>query len=124
MIRYTKYVPWLAVIVLLAVIILRPEPEGNQLYVDQLHEQIEALNKNISRLEDENSKITTDIELKMDSIQVLELDVQYIKDKRAAAIRYYEKRINDVDNWPTSDLDSFFIARYQGRRDTTEVDRN
>jgi hypothetical protein len=122
--KYKHFIPWVAIAVLVAILVFRPEPESDQLLIDSLREEIESYKENITRLEDDNSRITTDLELKIDSIVVLETDVQYIKGKRAAAIAYYEKRINDVDNWPTSDLDSFFIARYSGRRDTTEVDRN
>ena len=122
--KYKKYIPWVAIAVLVAILVFRPEPESNQALIDLLRGEIEVLNENVSRLEEENGKITADIELKMDSIVVLEMDVQYIKGMRAATIKYYEQRIDDVDNWPTSGLDSFFIARYSGRRDTTEMDRN
>ena len=105
-------------------IVFWPEPDGNQQYVDGLHEQIEALNVINSRLSEQNDQITVDLSLKADSIAALAVDIQEIKKQRIAAIRYYEKRINNIDKLTTHELDSFFLARYGGSRDTTEVDRN
>jgi lipopolysaccharide export LptBFGC system permease protein LptF len=124
MTNFFKYGFFVLIAAFVAYVTLWPEPEGNQQYVDQLHEQIDALNVKNSRLKEQNKQISVDLSLKADSIAALAVDIQDIKKQRIAAIRYYEKRINNIDKLTTHELDSFFLARYGGSRDTTEVDRN
>lgn len=119
----TKYGFFVLIAVIIAILMLQGESDESKLYLDTLHERIEALNETKSRLEEQNEQIAINLSLKSDSISALTVDIQNIKDKRKAAIKYYEKRIDNINRLTTHELDSFFIARY-GSRDTTEVGSN
>ena len=121
-----KYGFFALIAVIIAILMLKGDSDESKLYIDTLHEQIEVLNEKNSRLSEQNNQIAVDLDLKSDSIAVLSVDIAEIKQKRTSAIRYYEKRISNIDNLTTHELDSFFIARYGGNdttgSDTTEVD--
>lgn len=108
--------------VLIAVIILmivfNGRSDSDQLYIDDLHNKVEALNDENSVLEAENTKIATDLALKMDSIATLEGEVAEIEYKKILLTRYYEKKIRNIDKLNVSQLDSVFAARYRFSGDT------
>ena len=107
-----KYGFFILVIAIILIVVFKGEGDGNKLYVQELENKIERLNDVNSLLEAKNSQIITDIGLKMDSIAVLESEVAEIENKRIAAIKYYEKRINNIDKFNVIQLDSSFTTRY------------
>ena len=107
-----KYGFFVLIVVIILIVVFKGRSQGDKLYIDTLHEQIDGLNEKISHLDDENTRIATSLALKMDSISVLRSEVAQIENKRIAAIRYYEKRIRDIDNITVHGLDSLFAERY------------
>jgi hypothetical protein len=99
-------------------------PGETKAYIKELEKQKEELNEKISHLEDDNRRIITNLALKMDSIRILESDVAEIENKRIAAIKYYEKRIRNMDNLNVHELDSLFTERYGLRSGVTEEGSN
>lgn len=87
-------------------------PETKQL-INKLESEKKELNDKISNLKADNRRIATDIALYIDTLSVLQLDLLDIEIKRIAAIRYYEKRIRNIDNLTIHGLDSLFAERYR-----------
>lgn len=117
-----KYGFFALIVVVILVYVFKGIPGETKAYIKKLEEEKIELNENISRLEDDNRRIVTNIELKMDSIRILESDLAEIENKRIAAIKYYEKRIRNIDNLTVHGLDSLFAERYGLRSGATEED--
>ena len=107
-----KYGFFVLIVAIIAILTLRGEPDGNKLYVDQLHEQIEALEDDILLLDDKNDLLQGKNSVLSDSLNILFRETKEIELQKRRAIRYYEKKINLAKSLTTNELDSFFIKRY------------
>lgn len=85
---------------------------SDKAYERELQSQKIELDEKISRLESDNRKIATDLAVKMDSLTILESEMAKNKNKKIAIIKYYEKRIRNIDTLSDPELDSMFRARY------------
>lgn len=98
--------------VIIVILSFKGSTEGDDLYLDELESKVKSLNVINSRLEDENSIISTQLEFKMDSISVLKSEVAEIEYKKILLTKYYEKKIRAIDKLNVSQLDSVFANRY------------
>jgi hypothetical protein len=119
-----KYGFFAVIVIAILAYVFKGIPGETKAYIEKLEEEKIELNENISRLEGDNRRIVTNIALKMDTIRILESDLAEIENKRIAAIKYYEKRIRNIDGLTVHGLDSLFAARYRFSSDTTEEDSN
>lgn len=113
--KKSNYHIWVIValiVVIIAILTLRGEPDGNKLYIDQLEARIEALDHEISILDDKNDILQGTNYVLSDSLNILTNETKELELQKRRAIIYYEKRIKNMLDATVTELDSFFIARY------------
>jgi len=97
--------------------------EDNTL-IDSLHKEISTLNISIDSLEVAFTQLDKENKVLLDSIVIIESDLIEINEQRVAAIKYYEKRIRNIDNLTTHELDSLFTERYRLSGSDPQEDSN
>ena len=117
-----KYGFFALIVVVILVYVFKGIPGETKAYIERLEEERKELNEKITDLEGDNRKIVTELALKKDSIRILESDLVEIEHKRISAIKYYEKRIRNIDHLTVHGLDSLFATRYGLGSGTSEED--
>ena len=111
--RHFKYAFFIVISAIIIVFIFKGRTSSDKIYLNELESKVTSLNAINTRLEEQNSKIITDLALKMDSISVLEGEVAEIEYKKILLAKYYERKIKDIDRLNVIELDSAFSARYR-----------
>lgn len=77
-----------------------------------LKETIHELSKSNKKLLDKNKAIEIELTAQKDSIVSLEQEIIEIEQKKFLLKKYYEKKINDINNLNINQLDSIFSSKY------------
>jgi len=107
-----KYGFFAMIALVIIVYMFKGIPGDTKAYIKSLEEEKKELNEKVSRLEGEIRNIITELEIKNDSLRLEQEVSEEWRNKRLAAIKYYEKRIKARDNLATHQLDSIFAERY------------
>ena len=85
---------------------------GDKKYIKSLETQVEQLQVQVDSIQVLNASLEAGIAALSDSIDSLDIRAQEIETKRLNAIRYYEKRLKNINSLTTHQLDSLFAGRY------------
>lgn len=75
--------------------------------------QIDSLNVVIQGLYKENLKLDSTVLNLNNEIKLVDKQIEEIKNKKVTIKKEYHEKINRVDNYTESELDSFFSDRYK-----------
>ena len=108
--KYYKYISAGLIIVIGLLITIRTG--SNEMVIEELKQEIKNLSSINTKLKTDNENIEASLELKKDSILVLESEVAEIEYKKILLRNYYETKIRNIDKLNVSQLDSMFTTRY------------
>ena len=102
------------IIAIILILMFKGSTGGDKAYIDTLHEQITALEVEKSNLRAQNDNLMAQRIVLNDSLTILDTELSVSEQVNASTIRYYEKKIKDInyDSFTDPQLDSSFIARY------------
>lgn len=85
---------------------------GDKSYIRELENKVELLEQESAKIEEENIALELSVSSLKDTLAIVDTRASELEKKRLEAIKYYEKKLSNIDNFTTVELDSFFIARY------------
>ena len=107
---YYKYISAGLIIIVLLIATIRTD--YNETIIQELELKIKNLSSINAQLKTANETIEASLELKKDSILMLESEVAEIEYKKILLRNYYENKISNIDKLNVSQLDSMFSTRY------------